>query len=277
MKFTNAFLFFVIFCSTNIWSQVNIGEDPTDAPMDKTVVQDQDERTITPSEKKIIYDKDDREKVLAVLKKIYPEKNFKDLNIELSKYLEAGGITLSIDENLELSELLSKEPDQSFIDKIKDFAFGFGSNNSMGVFDGIDHLRATFAENPLSLVPKEQIKETLLSQWEGKPMGKVFKEYPKVLEFFAALMVDKKAVPKLLDIFIKKNELKYFTILVVLSQVMCLLAFFTLFKNSSWLGRVFKRMLLMLGVNAVLLIYFVWRFYPEVSPTLGIVHQSFFS
>jgi hypothetical protein len=269
---------FVQFVCCHVHAQVVIEADPSDAPSESatnknsTVSSQVDDVKTT---KKISYNKEDREKALALLKKFFPDKSFSALNHLMSRYLEDGALVLTPEENKELSDVVAKEPDQSLVDKIQDFALG--GSDTKGLFAGIEELRKAFAENPLSLVPKDQVKETLLKQWEGKFLGNVFRNNPKVLDFFATLVIDKNAVPKLLDIFQKKNELKYFTVLVVIAQLMCLLAFFTLFKQSGLLGRFFKRTILMLSVNALLILYFIWRFYPEVSPTLSIFHQAFFA
>ena len=264
-----------LFFMSGVFSQVVIQADPSDETPDATNTAPTSPISEELSSRKVTYAKEDREKILVLLKKIYPEKSFSALNHILAKHMDEGAIELSAQENKELADVMSKEPDQSLVDKIQEFALGGSDTN--GLFTGIEQVRKAFAENPLSLVPKDQVKETLLKQWEGKILGDIFKNNPKILEFFSSLVIDKTAVPKLLDIFQKKNELKYFTVLVVIAQLMCLLAFFTLFKESSLLGRLLKRAILMMVVNGILVLYFIWRFYPEVSPTLSIFHQSFMS
>lgn len=263
------FLIQLFFAPLN--AQVVIGTDPSEVSAEKEQSQS---TVVSPSgEKKITLTKEDREKILAIFKKIYPDKSVQALNYSLNKHLVDGSIVLNPKENKELEDFLATGPDRGLFDKIQDYAMGGNANT---VFAVVDDLRAAFAENPLSVVPKAQVKETLLKQWEGKTLGNLLKNNPRLLEFFAALITDRVAVGKLLDIFQKRSELKYFIVLVVLAQIMCVLAFFALFKQSTIVGRIFKRTLLMFGVNAILLLYFVWRFYPEVSPTITIFHQSFF-
>ncbi len=265
------FLFHIL-VSNSVVAQVVIGEDPAETA---AAEKEKSETTIGPAgEKKVAIGKDDRAKILSILKRMHPDKSVQALNHSLNKYLVDGRVILSAGESKELDDFLATEPEKGFLDKMQDYAMG---GNSDAIFAVVDDLRSAFAENPMSLVPKEKVKETLLSQWEGKFIGEMLKNNPRVLEFFATMITDKMAVGKLLDIFKKKSELKYFIVLVIIAQVMMILAFFTLFKQSSIMGRIFKRMLLMLSVNAILLLYFIWRFYPEVSPTINIFHQSFFS
>lgn len=259
----------------SIFAQVEIGADPADTNLESGAAVKKNNSDSPVTAKTLSYNKEDREKVLVILKKFYPDKSYSTLNHLLSKHMVEGSVVLSAEETQLLADVVAKDPDQGLIDKISEFALG--KSDTDGLFAGIEQIRTAFAENPLSLVSKEQVKETLMKQWEGKFLGGVFKNNPKVLEFFSSLVIDKVAVPKLLDIFHKKSELKYFTVLVVIAQLMCLLAFFTLFRQSSLLGRVFKRTLLMLGVNCILILYFIWRFYPEVSPTISIFHKTFFA
>lgn len=274
-----SFYFIILFITVlNSSAQVSIGSDPTDETSANKTLKNEVDLNKAKGELSYEFKKEDREKALVILKKVYPQKSFKDLNELLGSYMQAGFIQVSEKEKLELSEVMSKEPDESFFTIFTNKTF-FGGKDEKGessLFAGIDQIRAAFEKNPLSLVSKDQVKETLLKQWEDKWIGQYLKESPKALEFLARFLTDKEAVPKLLDITKKKNELKYFSILVVLAQVMLLLAFFTLFKGQPLLVKFFKRFCLTLAVNAILIIYFMWRFDTEVSPLTRIISDVFF-
>lgn len=263
-----------------VYAQVVIGGDPSDVNADQDKHQATSEQnnqklgssSAANGEKIISFIRDDREKTLAILKKMNPGKSIEELNLLISKHVTNDQLKLSSDEGKEIESFLSKEMNKGFTDKIQDFAIG---NKADAMFAAVNDMRAAFAENPLALIPKDKVKETLLTQWEGKFIGKLLTNNPRILEFFASFITDKVALNKLLDIFIKKKELKNFTFLVILAQIMSVLAFFLLFKQSSPLGRIFKRIILMLGVNIMLIAYFCWRFYPEVSPTISIFKNTF--
>lgn len=276
-KFIHGLLLWLLYSYSILYAQVSIGVDPSDESLNKSDTKSEPKEVS--SDLKYDFDKKDREKALVVLKRVFPSKSYKDLNVILGSHMESGAIIVTDKEKSEITEVMSKEPDESFFTTLANKAF-FGGKDEKGessLFAGMDQIRAAFEKNPLSLISKDQVKETLLKQWEGKWIGQYLKESPKVLEFLARFLTDKEAVPKLLDITKKKNELKYFSILVVLAQVMLLLAFFTLFKDQPFFVKFIKRFFLTIAVNAILILYFLWRFDAETSPLTRIFSDVFFT
>ena len=129
--------------------------------------------------------------------------------------------------------------------------------------------------NPLASLPREEIESRLELSFEGKPLGKMMKKYPKLKTLFVETARDEKALPSLISIVNKPEEMKHYGITVA---VIFLVAFILNLLNSkgNLLKRIGKKLALGIGSFLCNIGAFYFFFHQEIDPTLNVVKRVFF-
>jgi len=128
-------------------------------------------------------------------------------------------------------------------------------------------LKKTLENNPLVHSSHDEVRKLILDKYEGKPIGNYLANSPKVLDMFVDILRDKKALPSLIGVFSKKDELKlYFYIWLGLLIGSWLFKKYVV-KKKSFL----KTVTLSLLTSTLSLLIFYNMFYDELSPTVEII------
>lgn len=216
----------------------------------------------------------EKQKMIVLLRKLFPKTSVSNLSKRLSQETSNGKIALKKKEldalYLELQKTEYQE--SSLFDKI---ASSLSTGPTAALTTTIREFSQALTSNPMSILPEEEIKKILVQQAEGKWLEGFFTKYPKSLDFMAKMIRDKIAIPKLLSILEKQNELKTFFLFSAIIQVVSILSFFFLFKGQRYLTRLWKRTLLFTCFNGMLVGYFIWVFWENLAPTFTIAGQVF--
>lgn len=141
----------------------------------------------------------------------------------------------------------------------------------------VAYLQQTLKEGGMSKVPPEQVRKMLQEKMKGHFMESVVQQFPKLLDIFVDVLRDKDAMPGLLNIFKRKDDLKTYGYL-----------WLAIFVFGMWFkGRIIKpkwpflrRFKYSSIVSLVLTSSTIYLFYSmfnqELSPTLAIVGKHLF-
>ena len=137
-------------------------------------------------------------------------------------------------------------------------------------------LQRTLKERPVASLSVEKVKAMILEKTQGTFMADVFERFPRILHFVVDFVRDEKAVPGLLGILTRKDDLKsygYFWLVIFV---------FGLFIKSrlikpKWVFK--KRFLYSLSFSLVLSSVSLYIFYSlfseEITPTLSVIARNF--
>lgn len=140
----------------------------------------------------------------------------------------------------------------------------------------LDIVRGALNESEFSQMPPEIQRRLILEKIQGRPIEKLFNAFPVLLDLIVALFSDKQAIPSLLGIYSRKNDLKKygFNALAIL-----ILGFFL---RRYYLPRVsgkFKRFLISLfmtlSINLTIMLVFYFTFTKEVGPSVSVLRKFF--
>lgn len=125
-------------------------------------------------------------------------------------------------------------------------------------------------ENPFSKIPRDEVRSMIKIQTESLPVGKVFEKNPKLLEVFTDWLRDQVAIPKLVGIVNKPEQVKIYGIVVI--AVFIISFIFNLLNNKGNLfQRILKKLFIVFCAFTVNLAVFYFLFQPNVKPTLDII------
>jgi hypothetical protein len=127
--------------------------------------------------------------------------------------------------------------------------------------------------NPFSKMSKDEVKSMLLVQVEGKAVGKILKNNPRLLSGVVDWVRHPTALPQLMGIANEPKKVKYYGILVVF---VFLVSFILNLLNSD--GSIIRRIIFKLGITVgalgVNLGLFYLFFSDELGPTIDVIMQN---
>jgi hypothetical protein len=137
-------------------------------------------------------------------------------------------------------------------------------------------IKRAFKENSIGEQPVEIQRAIIMGAVKNQPIEKVFLHYPKLLDIVTALVADKEAIPSLLNIVVRKNDLKIFG-WISLSLLVSGFLFrkFIVSKKAGFIKRLLIRTCLGLGLACTSMTIFYHMFEAEVSPTIRVVKSRF--
>lgn len=166
-----------------------------------------------------------------------------------------------------LDELQPKDKDMINPVKVKNSVF---SNMLSG--ESKKKVEELLNQNPLSFVPKEEIKSMILSRTTGSRLNSFLKNNPKYLEMAIEIFQDKEALSSLASIINSPDKLKKYGFI-------CLFVFvvgFLINLKSDGMG-ILKKILLKLGVTLASIVcnfvIFYYLFEKELHPTITIIKK----
>jgi hypothetical protein len=129
-------------------------------------------------------------------------------------------------------------------------------------------------ENPFSKMPRDEVKAMISIQTQNLPVKKVFDNNPKLLDMLVDWLRDTKALPRLLGIANKPQEVKIYGIIVL-----CVFIFSFVLNLANSKGNLFKRILrklaIFFGATAINFATFFIMFKEELKPTLEIIFKYY--
>lgn len=116
------------------------------------------------------------------------------------------------------------------------------------------------------------VRQQLLEQSQGKPLGRMFAQFPITLDIMVDLIRDKKALPGLVGLLKRKNDLKNYGFLVLFVAIISwIIRRFVFPINWSGGKRFTMGLLLSLAGMALTFGVFYVSFNEEIAPTVSIV------
>ncbi len=140
----------------------------------------------------------------------------------------------------------------------------------------VDILQKAMRTTDLHKADPKALREMILTQVEGKPLEKIFKKYPKLLDISVDIFRDKEAIASLIGILKRKDDLKTYGLICI-----GIMIFGWLIKkkliDKDW--PLFKRLgasfIISLGLSIASLGYFYKTFEAELGPTVRIISKHF--
>jgi hypothetical protein len=130
--------------------------------------------------------------------------------------------------------------------------------------------------NPFSAMSKGELESMILARTEGSPLNSLFKKNPKALVILVEVLQDKKAVPAMMSIINKPEQMKKYGFACIF---IILIGFFINIKNSKahFMKRVLYKIILSFSTIGCNLAVFYYLFYQEISPTVQIIKKVYFN
>lgn len=133
-------------------------------------------------------------------------------------------------------------------------------------------VRKLLVDSPIRQMPREKMKALILDKSKDNALGPFLLESPKALDFLTDVLMDKEALPALMGIFLRKDDLKYYFYLWVGFVIFGYL-FKRFFVPVEWVG--WKSITASIAINLVVaglcLTVFYRTFNDELDPLLRVI------
>lgn len=133
-------------------------------------------------------------------------------------------------------------------------------------------VRKLLVDSPIRQMPREKVKALILDKSKDNALGPFLLETPKALDFLTDVLMDKEALPALMGIFLRKDDLKYYFYLWVGFVIFGYL-FKRFFVPVEWVG--WKSITASIAINLVVaglcLTVFYRTFNDELDPLLRVI------
>lgn len=135
-------------------------------------------------------------------------------------------------------------------------------------------LKKMLEQNTMSKASDEEVRAMMLEKAKGSYMEKFLVDHPKVTNMFVEVLKDPKAMPSLIGVFLRKDDLKVYAVIWVCLMILAWFIKKMLFKkNKRWSSA--QRTLVGLLVSVCITLTSVTIFYnmfsDELSPTAKII------
>lgn len=154
-----------------------------------------------------------------------------------------------------------------------------GLSSKGSIFDEktIAMLEQALAASPLYDMSSEQVRALILEKVKGKPLEKVFGYAPVLLDISVDVLRDRTALPSLLKVLRRKEDLKtYGYVWIGLVTLGFLIRWLVFSKKWSFMKRFTARTILSLALVSASLFVFYSTFQKEVDPTVKIFKRHLF-
>lgn len=136
-------------------------------------------------------------------------------------------------------------------------------------------IKRAIRENELGKQSKEMRRAIVMGSVKGQPAEKFFKRFPLALNIMADMVADKRAVPGLLDILLRRDDLKTFGwISLTLVVFGFLVRRFFISKKDGFFKRFLIKTCLSIVVACTSFSIFYMMFEREISPTIQIIKAN---
>lgn len=129
-------------------------------------------------------------------------------------------------------------------------------------------------ENPFSKMDRKEVKSMIEVKTNGLPVSKLFQKHPKLLDILVDWIRDKKALPKIMGILNKPDDVKTYGFIV--TGIFILSFLLNLANSKGGLGkRILKKMGIFIGAFIINISAFYFLFKAEIRPTLDIIFKYY--
>ncbi len=125
-------------------------------------------------------------------------------------------------------------------------------------------------DNPFSKMSKAEVRTFVENSSKMSPVGSVLQKYPILLDIFAEVFHDEKALPKLVTLVEQKKKMRNF-FFVSLTLFILSIVLNSLNSKAGFLKRFFRKILITLGMLGINLTVFYFMFTEEVGPAFKAV------
>lgn len=160
------------------------------------------------------------------------------------------------------------------LQKIQDLGYKELDFKALQDKEVIKILREMLKDSPLAKMPKEDLKELILSQSKGKFFHSYLERSPKVMKTIVEILQDSEAMPALLGILLKKKELEiFFYLWIGLIISTWVVKRFWLKRKKKWSKgkRFMVSLMISFASGVVSLGAFYYLFNDEVMPVTKII------
>ncbi len=189
------------------------------------------------------------------------EKLVKEKEAQAKSYKQIDdGVTAVKDAPLKFLEELNKKGHQTL--------------DTKALFDPqmVDTFQKLLSQSQLNQMSDAALKELILKQSKGKITEKIFKSYPKLLDKVVLILKDKEALPRLIEIIKRQEDLKnFFIISVVLFILSILLKKMFVPKDAGFFRRLVTSLSIKLIIGSGSLTLFYFMFEREVSRLVALL------
>ena len=140
------------------------------------------------------------------------------------------------------------------------------------IMDGMmkNMIKDLLKENPLSKMSKSEVRGLIEAHLSNLPVGKLFKNNPRLLDFFVDWLRDKRALPRFVGIVNKPKKVKTYGFIVF--GVLIVSFFLNLFNSDgSLFKRIRRKLMIIAGVSITNASVFYFMFKPNIQPTIDLV------
>jgi hypothetical protein len=130
-------------------------------------------------------------------------------------------------------------------------------------------------ENPLKLLPKDQMRSTFLSMIEGTPYKKIMENNPKLMNFAMEWLVDDNAIKGFLNIPSNQKRMKNYLYILIGFFIFGFFLNHYLTRDSGLLKKIIVKLFMMVFTIGGNLTIFYFMFKKELDPTLDLVKKHF--
>ncbi len=128
--------------------------------------------------------------------------------------------------------------------------------------------------NPIAKMERTQVRSMIHERLMQSKWKSFFDKNPKIIEFMTDVAHDEKALPSLVQAFNQPDKLKKYGFAVL---VIVIIGFFLGSSKGNIFARIFRRLIVNVGVAMCSLATFYFFFQEEVSPTVDLFIKRFFS
>lgn len=140
----------------------------------------------------------------------------------------------------------------------------------------VEMLKENIKNSRIQELPPGEIRALILAKVKGRPMERVFEQFPKILDIAVDIIRDPRAFNGLMDILPRFEDLKFFGYCALGLMVFgFLLKRFIVKKDASFS----KRLLLGMTIHVLVMLssfgIFYSMFEKEITPTLNVISKHF--
>lgn len=135
-------------------------------------------------------------------------------------------------------------------------------------------LKKMLEQNAMSKASDAEVKAMIMEKAKGSAIEKFLVDHPKVTNMFVEILKDSKAMPSLVGVFLRKDDLKVYGLIWLGLMIFAWLFKKTLYKkNKKWTSgqRMLVSLLVSIGITFTSLTIFYNMFHDEISPTAKII------
>lgn len=138
-------------------------------------------------------------------------------------------------------------------------------------------LKKLLKANPMSNMSHDQLKQVMENRFEGTKYGAIIKKHPKILDVMVEMIRDERALPEMVSIMDKHDQLLTYTYIFMGMFILATLLSVFMFQNSGVFKRILFKIFLTVSLPLINLVIFYFMFKKNLDPTVDIIKRYAFS